>query len=106
MNCRQEGRSTKVPKDVKVNSLYNFPVQGTAADGFKSALIDLNRQLIGLDARIVHILHDEIIVEVKEDVASDVAVMVKECMERTFAGIIPGVPFVVVPEIRDTWGLR
>ena len=45
------------------DSLYNYPVQGTAADGFKLALIDLNDQLAGQDARIVHILHDEVIVE-------------------------------------------
>ena len=35
------GRTLKVSNDVKVNSLYNYPVQGTAADGFKLALINL-----------------------------------------------------------------
>ena len=83
-------------------SICNHPIQGTAADGFKSALIDLDRQLIGWEAKIVHILHDEIIVEVREDIAADVAVMVKDCMEQAFAGIIPEVPFVVEPEIRDS----
>ena len=36
------GRTLKVSSDVKVNSLYNYPVQGTAADGFKLALIKLD----------------------------------------------------------------
>lgn len=70
-------------------------IQGTAADGFKMALIDLEKQLAGLHAKIVHIMHNEIIVDAKEEIAADVAVIVKECMERAFAGIIPEVHFVV-----------
>ena len=68
------------------------------------ALVDLDRRLAGQDARIVHILHDEIIVEVREDIADDLAVVVKDCMERAFTEIFPEVPFVVTPKIRDTWG--
>lgn len=88
----------------KENSMCNHPVQGIDADGFKIELIDLDGCLAGQDARIVHILHDEIIVEAKEDIAGDVAVTVEECMERGFGEIFPEVPFVVTPEIRDLWG--
>ena len=98
------GRTLKVSSDVKVNSLYNYPVQGTAADGFKLALMNLDRQLAGQDARIVHILHDEVIVEARLDIVDSVAVTVKNCMEKAFADILPEVPFVVEPEIRDSWG--
>ena len=98
------GRTLKVYSDVNVNSLYNYPVQGTAADGFKLALIYLDDQLTGQDARIVHILHDEVIVEAKDDIANDVAVMVQNCMERAFSNIMPEVPFKVEPEIKDSWG--
>ena len=86
------------------DSLYNYPVQGTAADGFKLALINLDRQLDGQDARIVHILHDEVIVEARTDIVDSVAVTVKDCMEKAFDDILPEVPFVVEPEIRDSWG--
>ena len=75
--------------------LYNYPVRGTAADGFKLALIDLDDQLDGKDARIVHILHDEVIVEARTDIVESVAETVKECMEKAFADVLPGVPFVV-----------
>ena len=98
------GRTLKVSKDANINSLYNYPVQGTAADGFKLALIYLDNQLAGHDARIVHILHDKVIVEAKDDVADAVTVIVKECMEMAFSEILPVVPFVVVPEIRECWG--
>ena len=36
-------------------------------------------------------------------IAVDVAATVKNCMEQAFAGIISNVPFVVDPEIRDSW---
>jgi len=98
------GRTLKVSKDVNINSLCNDPLHGTAADGFKIALIDLDGKLAGQDARIVHILHDEIIVEAREDIAEDLAVIVTDCMERAFVEIFPDVPFVVNPEIRDSWG--
>jgi len=98
------GRTLKIAKDVNVNSLVNYPVQGTAADGFKMALIYLNEDLTGPDAGIVHILHDEVIVEVREDIAESVAVTVKQCMERSFKEILPNVPMVVEPVIRDSWG--
>ena len=98
------GRMLTVYKDANVNSLYNYPVQGTAADGFKLALIKLDEKLSGLDAKIVHILHDEIIVEAKDDIADSVAVTVKNCMERAFSNMLPGVPFVVIPEVKDSWG--
>jgi len=89
---------------ITCDSLYNYPVQGTAADGFKLALINLDRQLAGQDARIVHILHDEVIVEARADIVDSVAVTVKDCMEKAFNDILPEVPFVVEPEIKDSWG--
>jgi DNA polymerase-1 len=98
------GRVLKVSKDVNVNSLYNYPVQGTAADGFKIALINLDEQLTEHDARIVHILHDEVIVETRGDIADSVALIVRHCMENMFRDILPEVPFVVVPKIRECWG--
>jgi len=85
--------------------MHSFcPIQGTAADGFKIALIDLDDQIAGKDARIVHILHDEVIVEARVDFVESVAVTVKNCMEKAFCDILPEVPFVVEPEIRDSWG--
>ncbi len=98
------GRTRKVSKDENVNSLYNYPVQGTAADGFKLALIELDEQLLDHDAGIVHILHDEVIVEAKEDIAESVVVTVKNCMERAFKDILPEIPMVVEPVVRDSWG--
>ncbi|BBO76179.1 hypothetical protein DSCW_35960 [Desulfosarcina widdelii] len=97
------GRRLKVNKDTNPNSLINYPVQGTAADGFKMALIRLEDELIGKDARIVHILHDEVIVDAREDIAATVAMIIQDCMEQAFKGILPEVPMVVEPVVRDSW---
>jgi DNA polymerase-1 len=98
------GRTLKVSDDANENSLYNYPVQGTAADGFKRALLELDEQLAGLDVRIVHILHDEVIVEVRDDIVDGVAGIVKKCMEEAFKETLPDVPFSVEPQVKKRWG--
>ena len=97
------GRTLNVDKDANVNSLINFPVQGTAADGFKLALIELDKQLVGQNVSIVHVLHDEVIVEAREGIADVVAVTVKDIMEQAFNRMLPDVPMIVKPVIGDSW---
>jgi DNA polymerase I-like protein with 3'-5' exonuclease and polymerase domains len=99
------GRRLVVTEDTSEGSLYNFPVQGTAADGFKLALVYLDEKLKDSDAQIVHILHDEVIIEAKADIAKNVVEIVKTCMEGVFNKLLPNVPFKVEPEIRDFWGI-
>lgn len=95
---------TNRTEEISEGSLYNLPVQGTAADGFKLAQIYLDEKLKASDAQIVHILHDEVIVETKADIADDVAKVVENCMLGAFNEIFPEAPFKVEPEIRDRWG--
>ena len=85
------------------NSIVNFPVQGTGPDGFKFALLLLDRELKGLDARIVHILHDEIIVEARAEIADKVSEVVKGCMEKAFKQLKLGVLMYVEPDKNDYW---
>lgn len=61
----------------------NSPIQGSAADVIKLAMISVHRRLAesGLDARLILQVHDELIVECAEDDASAVAALLKECME-------------------------
>ncbi len=98
------GRQLKVDKDTNPNSWINYPVQGSAADGFKLALIELDKQLAGQDAGIVHILHDEVIIESREDISDVVAVTVKNILEQAYKEILPNMPMVVEPVVRDSWG--
>jgi DNA polymerase I-like protein with 3'-5' exonuclease and polymerase domains len=67
-------------------------------------LIALDERLQGLDAKIVHVLHDEIIVEAKADIAEAVGQIMKECMEEAFGKIFKDVPFEANPIISMSWG--
>ncbi len=99
------GRIRWVTRDTKYNRIINFPVQGTASDGFKMSLIEMHERLEDLDAKIVHVIHDEVIVEARENQAEDVSGIVKRCMEDAMNKLIPNVPFKVKPEIRSAWGM-
>jgi DNA polymerase I-like protein with 3'-5' exonuclease and polymerase domains len=59
--------------------------------------------LNGLDARIVHTQHDEIIVEARDDIADQVQAIVVESTEEALKRIIPEVPFVVEIRVTDSW---
>jgi DNA polymerase I-like protein with 3'-5' exonuclease and polymerase domains len=59
--------------------------------------------LNGLDARIVHTQHDEIIVQARDHIADQVLVIVKESMKKALERIIPEIPFIVEPKIADSW---
>lgn len=98
------GRRMVVTNSTGNNSIFNFPVQGAGSDGFKFSLLLLDGELRDLDARVVHILHDEIIVEANEEIAGQVNKIVKGCMEKTFEQLKLGVPMNVEPDIRDAWG--
>ena len=52
------GRVIHLAEDVTDNSLFNWPVQANGADGFKLALCLISGRMEGMDARIVHTLHD------------------------------------------------
>jgi DNA polymerase I-like protein with 3'-5' exonuclease and polymerase domains len=63
----------------------------------------LDKKWEGLDARIIHLVHDDI-VEAEDDITETVADLVRENMAAGMNEILPNVPFLVEPEIRGTWG--
>ena len=62
----------------------NMPIQGTAADIIKLAMIRVYRRLRdeGLKSRLILQVHDELLVEAREEEAGRVMEIVKEEMER------------------------
>lgn len=62
----------------------NSPIQGTAADIMKLAMIAVDQELKErrLDARIVLQVHDELLVEVRAEEAETVAALLTEKMKQ------------------------
>ena len=69
----------------------NSPVQGTAADIIKLAMINVNRALKdeGLDARLIMQVHDELIVESSEKDARRASEILKREMEGVTDSAVP-----------------
>ncbi len=59
----------------------NMPIQGTAADIIKKAMIDLHPLLADLDASMILQVHDELVLEVPEDRVQEAAEVVVRVME-------------------------
>lgn len=83
-------------------SAINAPMQGTAADIIKKAMIDVHRWLKedGANARMIMQVHDELVLEVSEDQVESIRDKVVEIM--TNAGSL-AVPLKVDAGIGSNW---
>ena len=73
------------------------------ADAFKLTLYLIYRGLEGMDARVVHTQHDEIIVEARDAIEDQVKAIMKECMEAAFERNVPEVPFGAEIRVDEAW---
>ena len=80
----------------------NSPLQGTAADIIKLAMIAVDRRLReeGLDAHLVLQVHDELILEAHKKDAARAAVILREAMEGAAA---LSVPLTVEVSVGTSW---
>ena len=81
----------------------NTPIQGTSADILKRALRLLRDDLRRTNAKIVNIIHDEIVVECDVDEAEEVATKVERVMVAAGEEYLKTVPVKVETEIADEW---
>jgi DNA polymerase I-like protein with 3'-5' exonuclease and polymerase domains len=81
----------------------NTPIQGTSADILKRALKLLRLELRETNAKVVNIIHDEIVVEADADQAQDVAETVERTMRLAGEEYLKTVPVKVETEIADEW---
>ena len=83
-------------------SAINAPMQGTAADIIKRAMIGVDRWIeeSGADARLIMQVHDELVLEVAEDTAGDLAAEVERIM-KSAASL--KVPLKVDWDLGDNW---
>jgi DNA polymerase-1 len=97
------GRRRQWVEPPRIAALYNTPVQGGAADIIKRALGLLPQALQGTGAVIVVAIHDEILVEVLENRAPEVASILKTTMEQAGQTYLSRVPVVADVRIASSW---
>lgn len=73
----------------------NAPIQGTAADIIKKAMVETEKELIGQvsndEARLLLQVHDELIYEIKQDRVSELVPLIKDKMENILPAEVAGV---------------
>lgn len=80
----------------------NTPIQGSAADIVKKAMIQVAEMLRQYkDAHLLLQVHDELILEVPESQAEEIALKLKNCMENV---VSLSVPLRVSVEVGKRWG--
>jgi DNA polymerase-1 len=79
----------------------NMPIQGTAADIMKRAMIDVHAALQPhSDARMILTVHDELLFEVPKDKAEDYGHLVRDKMQNA---VTLNVPLTVDVGVGENW---
>jgi DNA polymerase-1 len=105
------GRRRSIPELQMANSslraagermAINMPIQGTAADIIKIAMVRLPGRLreAGLGARLLLQVHDELVLEVPRDEVERTAPILRETME---GALKLDVPLTVDVKVGDDW---
>jgi DNA polymerase-1 len=67
----------------------NFPIQGTAADILKRAMLRVHEALRGDKARMILTVHDELLIESPEHETAVVVERVREAMQGAAQLVVP-----------------
>lgn len=79
----------------------NTPLQGSAADVVKLAMIAVEKRLSGMKSKMILQIHDELIVDAAEDEADEVLAILKQEMENA---VTLRVPLVAQANKATNWG--
>ncbi|MCK4632366.1 MAG: DNA polymerase I, partial [candidate division Zixibacteria bacterium] len=67
----------------------NSPIQGTAAEMIKIAMLDIHKKMAGRRSKMVLQVHDELVFDVYKDELDDLREIVRECMENAVKLVVP-----------------
>lgn len=81
----------------------NYPIQGSSADITKTALRMVYDDIDRNNAKIVNCVHDEIVLEVREEHVASQSTMLRAAMVRAGESFLKEVPVVVDVEVNDFW---
>jgi DNA polymerase-1 len=91
----------KTEKAAAERVAVNTPIQGSAADIVKTAMLKLDKKLADSPARLLLQVHDELILECPKDLATETARLVQHEMENAVSLTIP---LRVSVETGKRWG--
>ena len=87
---------------LRPNTLFNQPMQGLA-DGMKAALVILQKRLEELDAELVAVIHDEVIVQTPPALADEVRGIVQQAMVDGMQTFVSSVPITAEAVVGRSW---
>ncbi len=98
-----QSRAPKSRRQAAQRMAINTPIQGTAADILKLAMLRVRRQLReqGLRTRMLLQVHDEVVCEVPQEELTAATSLIRRAMESAFALCVP---LKVDVEIGENWG--
>lgn len=94
--------SNGMVRDFAKRAAINHPMQGTAADLIKLAMVDLDRKMYAnnLKSKLIMQVHDELVLEVYKDELEVVQKLVREAMELNQP---LSVPLIIDISVGETW---
>jgi DNA polymerase-1 len=94
--------SNRVVKQFEERVAINMPIQGSAADLIKLAMINIHRELVKRKTRTKMVLqvHDELLFDAHKDEVEELRPMIKELME---SALPLNVPVLVEIGTGDNW---
>ncbi len=81
----------------------NTPIQACCGDILKKAILLIAENLRGYEAGIVNMVHDELVIEAKDDLVEDIAKTVSLCMIEAGEEFIKSVPVEVNIVVDQRW---
>ena len=106
--------NSRIPflKNMAERTATNAPIQGTAADIIKLAILyaneDLKKENLLSDANLVLVIHDELVYEIKEDILESAEKIIKNAMEgvleRSYIHYKNDIPLTVYSGSGDNFG--
>jgi DNA polymerase-1 len=81
----------------------NMPIQGTSADILKRALRLLHDEISETSAKLVNIVHDEIVVECDAADADATASKLIQSMSKAGSEFVSKVPIKIDAQVADAW---
>lgn len=92
----------KMLQQAAERTAINAPMQGTAADIIKKAMLTVDQALLAtdIDARMIMQVHDELVVEVAESQVDEVKALL---IDKMMSAANLDVPLLVEAEVGDNW---